>query len=159
VPQGYWYWGPFGAMGEYVFSKQGVRMNNSMTGEVVRADLDNSAWFGQVSYVLTGEDASYKGVAPINNFDPRNGRWGAFEVAARGGQIEIDEDAFRLGFASEPTSTAGAWNYGVGLNWYLNRNFKFNLNYERTTFDTPVSFGGTLRDKEDVILTRFQVSY
>jgi len=159
VPQGYWYWGPFGAMGEYVFSKQGVRMSNSMTGEVERADLDNSAWFTQVSYVLTGEDASYKGVAPINNFDPRNGRWGAFEVATRGGQVEVDEDAFALGFASEPTSTAGAWNWGVGLNWYLNRNFKFNLNYERTEFDTPVSFGGTLRDKEDVILTRFQVSY
>jgi len=159
VPQGYWYWGPFGAMGEYVFSKQGVRQTNSTTGEVVRADIDNSAWFGQVSYVLTGEDASYKGVAPINNFDPRNGRWGAFEVAARGGQQEIDEDAFNLGLASEPTSTAGAWNWGIGLNWYLNRNFKFNLNYERTTFDTPVSFGGTLRDKEDVILTRFQVSY
>lgn len=159
VPQGYWYWGPFGAMGEYVFSKQGVRMSNSMTGEVERADLDNSAWFAQASYVLTGEDASYKGVSPINNFDPRNGRWGAFEVAARGGQVQVDEDAFDLGFASEPTSTAGAWNWGVGVNWYLNRSFKFNLNYERTEFDTPVSFGGTLRDKEDVILTRFQVSY
>jgi phosphate-selective porin OprO/OprP len=71
----------------------------------------------------------------------------------------MSEDAFWLGLESEPTSTAGAWNWGVGLNWYLNRNFKFNLNYERTEFDTPVSFGGTLRDKEDVILTRFQVSY
>jgi phosphate-selective porin OprO/OprP len=80
-------------------------------------------------------------------------------VAARGGQTEIDEDAFDLGFASEPTSTAGAWNYGVGLNWYLNRNFKFNLNYERTEFDTAVKFGDALRDHEDVILTRFQVSY
>lgn len=159
VPQGYWYWGPFGAMGEYVFSKQGVRQSNSTTGQVVRADLDNSAWFLQASYVLTGEDASYKGVSPINNFDPRNGRWGAFEVAARGGQFEVDEDAFDLGLASEPTSTAGAWNWGVGVNWYLNRNFKFNINYERTEFDTAVEFGDALRDKEDVILTRFQVSY
>ena len=29
----------------------------------------------------------------------------------------------------------------------------------RTWFDTPVSFSGTLRDKEDVILTRFQIAY
>ena len=157
VPQGYWYWGPFGALGEYVFSKQGAKRTEGTT--TTKAQLDNSAWFAQVSYVLTGEDASYKGVTPINNFDPRNGRWGAFEVAARGGQTEIDEDAFRLGFASEPTSTAGAWNYGVGLNWYLNRNFKFNFNYERTEFDTAVKFGDALRDQEDVILTRFQVSY
>jgi hypothetical protein len=57
----------------------------------------------------------------------------------------VDEDAFRLGFASEPTSTAGAQNYGVSANWYLNRNFKFMLGYERTWFDTPVDFAGPPR--------------
>lgn len=159
VPQGYWYGGPLGAMGEYVFSKQGVRRQDDATGEVTRVDLDNAGWFAQVSYVLTGENASYKGVAPINDFDPRNGRWGAFEVAARGSQVKIDDDAFDFGLASRPRSTSEAWNWGVGVNWYLNRHFEFNLNFERTEFDTPVSFDGTLRDKEDVVLTRFQVTY
>jgi phosphate-selective porin OprO/OprP len=146
-------------MGEYVFSKQGVKRENDETGAVTRVDHDNSGSFAQVSYVLTGEHASYKGVSPINKFDPRNGRWGAFEVAARGSHVKIDDDAFDFGLASEPTSTAGAWNWGVGVNWYLNRNFRFNLNYERTEFDTPVSFGGALREHEAVVLTRFQASY
>jgi phosphate-selective porin OprO/OprP len=159
VPQGYWYYGPFGVLGEYAFSKQGVRQSNSMTGEVVRADLDNSSWFAQASWVVTGEDASYKGVTPINNFDPRNGRWGALELAIRYGELIVDEDAFDLGLASKPTSTDEATAYAFGINWYLNRNFKFNFNYEHTDFNNDVTFGSALRDKEDVILTRFQVSY
>jgi phosphate-selective porin OprO/OprP len=159
VPQGYWYWGPYGLLGEYTFSKQGVMQTNSMTGEVQKADLDNSAWNVQASWVITGEDASYKGVSPINNFDPRNGRWGALELAVRYGELIVDEDAFDLGLASKPTSTDEAQAYAFGVNWYLNRNFKFNFNYEHTDFNNKVLFGSALRDKEDVILTRFQVSY
>lgn len=159
APQAYWYWGPLGVMGEYIFSKQGAKRIDDATGAVTKAQLDNAGWFTQVSYVLTGEEASYKGVSPKNNFDPKNGQWGAFEVAARGSMVEVDEDAFDLGFASEPTSTAGAQNFGLGVNWYLNRNFKFMVNYERTWFDTAVEFGDSLRDKEDVILTRFQIAY
>jgi phosphate-selective porin OprO/OprP len=159
APQAYWYWGPFSAMGEYIFSKQGAKRTDSATGLTTKAQLDNAGWFAEMTYVLTGEDASYKGVAPKNNFDPRNGQWGAFELSARGSMLEVDEDAFDLGFASEPTSAAGAQNFGVGVNWYLNRAFKFMVGYERTWFDTPVSFSGTLRDKEDVILTRFQIAY
>jgi phosphate-selective porin OprO and OprP len=159
APQAYWYWGPFSAMGEYIFSKQGAKRTDSATGLTTKAQLDNAGWFAEMTYVLTGEDASYKGVAPKNNFDPRNGQWGAFELSARGSMLEVDEDAFDLGFASEPTSAAGAQNFGLGVNWYLNRAFKFMVGYERTWFDTPVSFSGTLRDKEDVILTRFQIAY
>jgi hypothetical protein len=33
------------------------------------------------------------------------------------------------------------------------------FDYEHTAFNNPVLFGSALRDKEDVILTRFQVSY
>jgi hypothetical protein len=29
----------------------------------------------------------------------------------------------------------------------------------RTSFDTPVKFGDTLRDFEDVLLTQFQIAY
>jgi phosphate-selective porin OprO/OprP len=109
--------------------------------------------------VLTGEDASFKGVTPINPFDPRKGRWGAFEVAARGGHLEVDPDAFTLGFAKRPTSTEEAWAYGAGVNWYFNRNFKFQVNWERTEFDEEVSFGRFDRDHEDVLLTRFQIAH
>jgi phosphate-selective porin OprO/OprP len=85
APQAYWYWGPFSAMGEYIFSKQGAKRTEGAA--TTKAQLDNAGWFAEVTYVLTGEDASYKGVAPKHNFDPRNGQWGAFELAARGSMV------------------------------------------------------------------------
>ena len=158
-PQMYWYYGPFHVMSEYVFSKQGAKRFDDDAGTVTKAQIDNSAWFAQVGWVITGEDASYKGVAPKNNFDPRNGAYGAFELAVRYSDLRVDADAFDLGFASRPESTRAAQAYTVGVNWYLNRNFKFMFNYEHTDFDSPVEFDDSLRDKEDVIITRFAISY
>ena len=43
----------------------------------------DTGYFAQASYLLTGEDASYGWVKPYHPFDPRNGFWGAWEVAAR----------------------------------------------------------------------------
>jgi phosphate-selective porin OprO/OprP len=142
-------------MGEYIFSKQGAKRLYDETGSVRRAQLDNAAWYTEAGWVITGEDASYKGVTPKNNFDPRNGEWGAFEVAVRYSDVRVDEDTFNKGFATKPQSTGGATAYTFGVNWYLNRSFKFMFNYEHTDFDSPVEFS-SLRDKEDVILTRFR---
>jgi phosphate-selective porin OprO and OprP len=164
-PQGYYYWGPFGLMGEYINSTIGAERTEvktsgkTKTTTVRDATFDNQGWFVQGSYVLTGEDASYKGVVPINPFDPLNGRWGAFEIAAQGSYLGVDPKAFSLGFAKRPNSTQHASTYGVGINWYLNKNFKLQADWYHTNFDTPVKFGDKLRDFEDVLLTQFQIAY
>jgi phosphate-selective porin OprO/OprP len=165
IPQGYYYWGPFGLMGEYIISTQGAQRTQTQTSgkdkttTVNEASFENKGWFVQASWVLTGEDASFKGVVPINPFDPRNGRWGAFELATQYSRLDVDPKAFRLGFASRPTSTESAQTFGVGINWYLNKNFKLQADWYNTSFDTPVEFGDKLRDHENVILTQFQISY
>ena len=165
-PQGYYYWGPFGMMGEYIATDDGVQRTETKTvnGEKVtavsNADLQNHGWFVQASWVLTGEDASYRGVVPINPFDPLNGRWGAFELAARGSVVNIDPDAFTLGFAKLDQATTKASSFGVGLNWYFNRNFKVQFDYVRTRFANHIDFGDEVpRDLENVLLTQFQISF
>ncbi len=165
IPQGYYYWGPFGLMGEYIISTQGAQRTQTSTSggtsttTVSEASFENTGWFVQASYVPTGEDASFRGVTPINPFDPLNGRWGAFELATQYSTLDVDPEAFRLGFASRPTSTQSAQTFGVGVNWYLNKNFKLQADWYNTSFDTPVSFGDKLRDHENVILTQFQIAY
>lgn len=162
APQAYWFWGPFGAMGEYIRNDEGVRRavtNDEDVTTVTHGRFVNDGWFVQATYVLTGENASYKGVVPNNPFDPRNGRWGAFEVGARGAQLNVDRDLFDEGFADSDQSSRDTWAATAGVNWYLNKNFKFQLNYEYTGFENAIAFGDKVRDHENVVLGQFQLSY
>jgi phosphate-selective porin OprO/OprP len=163
APQAYWYWGPFHAMGEYVRNDAGVR--RAVTDEdtdvttVTDTRFVNDGFFVQAGYVVTGENASYKGVVPTNAFDPRNGKWGAFEVALRGSRLRVDDDLFDRGFADAGESSSDTWAGTVGLNWYLNKNFKFQMNYEYTGFEDHIEFGDKVRDHENVLLGQFQLQY
>jgi len=163
APQAYWYWGPFGMMGEYIQGETDMLQETTPSGGAttsIEDTFETNGWFAQASYVLTGEAASYKQVVPINPFDPRNGRWGAFELAGRVSQVDIDKNVFRSGLASVANgSTSGATEFTGGINWYLNRNFKIQFNYSHTEFDDDLAFSGKDRSHEDVAVTRFQVSY
>ncbi len=151
-PQGYYYWGPFGLMGEYVLSSQDY-IHNGLTEA-----FGNDAWQIQASYVLTGEKASYMGVKPKKPFSLKDGTWGAFELAARYGQLDVEEDAFRLGYADPAQSADGAEEVGVGLNWYLNDNVQFKTSYSHLEYSGGGA-GGADRESEDVIITRFQIGF
>jgi phosphate-selective porin OprO/OprP len=150
-PQGYYYFGPFGLLGEYVRSEQAVGLNNKF------ATLTNDSWQIAASCVITGEAASYKGLAPAQPFDPWQGKWGAFEVAARYGELDIDDDAFSQGFADPKKAARKAKEWVVGANWYLNKNVKFVLNYANTDFRGGTASGD--RKTEKVFLSRVQLAF
>jgi phosphate-selective porin OprO and OprP len=156
TPQGYYYWGPFSLMGEYVANNDHV---SNFAKKVTSANLENTAWEVSGGYVLTGEDASYNGVTPNHPFSPYNGRWGAVQVVGRYAQLDVDKKAFS-GFADPTTSAqqAGAWS--VGLNWYLNRNIRINTSYSMTTFEGGNGPKATVtKQPEEVLFTRFQLSF
>jgi phosphate-selective porin OprO/OprP len=155
VPQLYYSWGPLGVLGEYVISRQEI------TRATNHREVSNSAWQLIASYVLTGEDASYRGVTPRRVFDLSKGDWGAFEVVARVGQLRVDDDVF-LGTATtrlaDPNTQArNASDYGIGLNWYLNRTYRVMVDYGQTRFTGGAENGGD-RPDEKVIFTRFQLA-
>jgi len=152
APQAYYYGGRLGLLGEYIRSQQELR-----TAAGARAELDNSAWQVSAGWVLTGEDASYKGVLkPSNAFSLDGDGWGAFEVVGRYGRLDIDDAAFPL-FADPAVASAAARSWGIGLNWYFNANFKLVANYARTAFDAAP--GATARDDEEIVSTRAQFSF
>lgn len=151
VPQGYFYYDSFGLMAEYVASSQEVRIG------AVNDTLDHDAWQVSASYVLTGEKASYKGVNPANPFDLESDGWGAWEIAARYGVLDIDDDAFPL-FADAASSITSAREWAAALNWYMTDNFKLNVDFAHTVFDGGAATGGD-RESENVIMTRVAVEY
>jgi phosphate-selective porin OprO/OprP len=150
-PQGYWYWGPLGVLTEYVSSHSNYRRLARETG------ARSEAWQIAASYVLTGENASYRGVVPRSDFRPDGSGWGAFELAARLGHIEFEDELFPF-FVDPAVSAEEADQWTFGVNWHLNRWAKLVLNYERTSFER-----GALADQdrrtEGVWLGRFQVAY
>lgn len=151
VPQAYVYKGPFSLLAEYELSHQDVRVGTTRDG------LTNTGWNTQIGWVFTGEDATFKTVSPANPFDPKANKWGAWEVAARVGQLDIDNDAFGT-FASATTSATKATNYGLVLNGYLNDQVRVSVDYEYTKFDGGAA-GGADRDTEKAVLSRVGLKF
>ncbi|WP_428309510.1 OprO/OprP family phosphate-selective porin [Hydrocarboniphaga sp.] len=165
TPQAYWYYNNVGLLAEYVSSKQ--ELTNSVTTgtgsaavtTVTEGKFTNKAYEVTATYVLTGEDTSYKGVVkPKNSYTIGGPGWGAFELAARYGELDVDNDAFTSGFASATASASKASSYGVGVNWYLSANAKVVLDYDHTKFDGG-AVAGQDRLAEKTIFTRLQITY
>src|SRR5690606_32231390 len=148
--QGYWYWRNLGVLGEYIRSQTEVSL------EAQQAEVSQSAWQLAASWVLTGEDASYRGVIPSRPPDFSRGGWAAWEVAGRFQALETDDDAFPA-LADPLRAAQRAKSFTLGFNWYLNRNVRFLTNYERTRFDAAP--GGTHLPTESVFASRIQVAF
>lgn len=165
APQAYYYYGPFGLMAEYARESQKVTLGTN------HRSLDHDAWQATVSYILTGEEASYGGVRPNQPFNPNSNGWGAWELVARYNEMNLDSQTFVgtngvLGSANSladyKTKAKSAQAWGVGLNWYLNNYTRFTLDYEQTGFDW--GNGGTAtnpldRPDEKSMIGRLQVSF
>jgi len=193
-PQANYYVGPLGLIAEYARVDQDVSLLNSTTGNApsvlqpnTSKKLSHDAWQIAASYILTGEDASFKGVKPKNDFGLDKGGWGAWELVGRYSEINLDTDTFKNQagqYAAEGTGVANAYSdltksaksaesWTVGVNWYLNSNAKIALNYEQTSFDGGAlqkglaqstnnnASGSRVRDREDerALLARFQVAF
>jgi phosphate-selective porin OprO and OprP len=152
VPQAYWYWGPFGLLTEYVYNSSEYRRPGSAD---TRAN--NTAWQVAVAWAITGENESYKGLRPSVNFDPWKGTWGAWEVVSRISELKVDDSVFDADFADPTLNAEAAKLWSVGINWYLNRNVRIALDYDRTTFRNYDS--NPDRHAEGVIQGRFQLAF
>jgi phosphate-selective porin OprO and OprP len=154
-PQAYYYCGPFGVLAEYVISDQEVRN----VPKALTADLQNTAWEVSGGWVLTGEDASYTGLTPKHPFDPRNGHWGAVQLVGRYAELNVDKDTFP-NFANPAVYASAAKSWAAGVNWYLNRNLRFNLSYSHTKFDGGNGASATVtKQPEQVLFTRVQLAF
>jgi phosphate-selective porin OprO/OprP len=164
TPQADWYWGPFGFLGEWVQNTQRVGKPVTFHGGTSIAHprtISDQAWQVQLSYVLTGEDNGYNGIKPHRDFNPFGSGLGAWEVAARLDQLLIDRDTYNTGLATKSAVANEAFEYAVGLNWYLNENVKLMLDYEHTGFHYGASKGTTVRDliDESAVLSRLQIAF
>jgi phosphate-selective porin OprO and OprP len=160
TPQAYYSVGSFSVLGEYVNVSQDVTRATPTAG-VRSATLDNTAWQVQLAWFATGEDEAFRGYTPGSIFSLENHTWGAWELVARYHELDIDDDAFVGGtnsFANPDSAASKASAWGVGVNWYLNQNYKWSVNYDVTSFDGGAA-GGADRPDEKAVFTRFALQF
>ncbi len=160
TPQAYYSIGSFGVLGEYVAVSQGVTRATPTAG-LRSATLDHTAWHVQLAWFATGEDEQFRGFTPGSVFSLDNKTWGAWELVARYHELDIDDAAFVGGansFANPDTAASKASAWGVGVNWHLNQNYKWSLNYDVTSFEGGAPGGADRRD-EKALFTRFALQF
>jgi phosphate-selective porin OprO/OprP len=128
-----------------------------MQGEYYWYNIERDASFGipsnnfdggyiQASYALTGETrtynkatGAYNAIVPFNPASLATGGWGAWEIAGRYSVIDLND---KLGTLN---GVAGGKQevYTAGLNWTVNRNVRFMLNYLHGTIDKQGASSGT----------------
>jgi phosphate-selective porin OprO/OprP len=148
-PQGYFYRNNYGLLGEYIVARQKVSLAADS------ATLKNKAWQLLGNYVLTGEDAGFAGIVKPKRALGKDG-YGAFELIARYGELDIDNDAFPI-YASPAASASKAKNWAAGINWYPLANLKIGVDYSQTAFDGGATSGD--REDEKLLFTRFQIAF
>lgn len=115
------------------------------------ADADFDSWYAQASYLLTGESRPYSGkvgnfkrIKPTEPFSLTDGGIGAWEVAARYSNTDLND-------ASAGITGGELEDWTAGVNWYINNNTRLMANYIWT--DTDVN-AVVANDSPEVFILR-----
>jgi phosphate-selective porin OprO/OprP len=143
-------YGPFTLGGEYT--------HTWLDQKDASANLAFDAWYGETSWTITGESRKYKTgkfykVEPNKNFSLKNGGWGAWELATRYAETDLNDGAIVGGRMS---------NLTVALNWYVNNNIRFMADYNKVLEiqDSPLkTVSGGKPDNLDMFMVRGQLAF
>lgn len=124
------------------------------------SDVGFDAFYAQVGWSLTGESRTYRGsdgefkrLIPKNKFSLANGGWGAWELAARYDQVDLED---------ENISGGEEKRLSLGLNWYLNEDVRVMADYSKA-FDLDggalKTASGSYADDIDVYTVRAQWAF
>jgi phosphate-selective porin OprO/OprP len=150
VPQLYWFAGPFGLLAEFAESSQ------QLTIDGTSGTVENAAHQVSVSWVVTGDPATFRGVVPERPVDAEGRGPGAWQIVLRHTGLTIDDAAFPI-FADPLLQAAKATSTGLGVNWYATRQVRFLLDGTRTELEAAAP-GVSFRD-EKVIILRAQLRW
>ncbi len=143
-------YGPFTVGGEYTHTW----LDRENGGD----NLEFDGWYGEASWTMTGESRKYKHgkfykVSPTKPFSIANGGLGAWELALRYAEADLNSGSIEGGQLS---------NLTVALNWYINDNIRFMADYNRIleAKNTPVTkVGGGDPDNLNTFMLRTQLAF
>lgn len=142
-------YGPFTVGGEYTH----MWLDRENGGDNYEFD----GWYTEAAWTITGESRKYKKgkfykVEPKNNFSFKNGTWGAWELATRYSQADLNSGNIQGGEMSAIT---------VAMNWYMNDNIRFMADYTKdfSLTNTPITTVGGGDPNVDTFTLRGQLAF
>jgi phosphate-selective porin OprO/OprP len=125
-------------------------------------------WYAEAAWTLTGEPrryntatAAFDAPAVAHPFDISTHQWGAFELAARYSDTDLNYNSGLAGAATPLGGVRGGdqkiWSGGV--NWYPNPAVKFALQYQNVTVDRLTAAGAQAGQKYNAVAFRSQFAF
>ncbi len=132
------FWKGFRIQGEYISNN--IFIKNNAPATVNKSVKRFSGWYAHVGFVLFGGQQRFDYMDGEFTQPSRGRKWGDIELLARYDYINMN-NANILGGAAE--------NYTLGVNYYVNSNVKFVLNYQYTNNDRYANGRGKLKVGHD----------
>lgn len=150
-----WYYEQLSLIGEYQFGTQEYSLAGNDVG------LSIHSWYVQGGYFLTGETVTARGVVkPLQNFDPKTGGCGAWELMGRYNWLTLGDEVFDDGLADPTQWTNEVALVDLGVNWYPNQYIKVAALWEHAMFDDPTRYRpGAFATTNDMFWTRLQLYF
>lgn len=128
-------------MGPWLAQAEYMKLDNEGSGAV--QDSDFHEWYGQVSYVMTGESRPYNAATGTFGRVSPSSNMGAWEVALRYGHTDLSDNA--TGY-TQNTTQGDMKDWTLGVNWYATDNVTFRFNYVKAEADYTAASGLADRD-------------
>ena len=95
------------------------------------------------------------------NFNPAAGTWGAFELAARYSDTDLNWNAGGSGLATPAGGIRGGEQKiaTVGLNWYLNPDIRLMFDYQHVDVTRLNAAGVQIGQKYNTVAARAQLTF
>jgi phosphate-selective porin OprO/OprP len=109
-----------------------------------KPSLSFDGWYAEASWILTGESkgwnqatGAFTAPKPAQPFTFDGTGWGAWEVAARYSDLDLNDNTGVVGLAAPYGGVRGGEQriFTLGLNWYPNSVVKFALDYQHIDLD------------------------
>lgn len=129
------------------------------------SDPKVSGWYVEGGWVLTGEARKYNSAtfafdapAIANPFDPKAGKWGAWELAARYSVLDLSHHEYAA-VAADRVRGGVQEIATVGLNWFPNSVTKFSLDYLDVDVDRRDASGVQVGQSYKAVNLRSQYAF
>ncbi len=149
-----WFRGPWFLQAEY------ARIEQEMDSGATDEDIVFQGAYVSIAHVLTGESKSFKGVSPDRPWDPSSGAGrGAWVLAARWSDLELDDDLASSFLAVRGTFTDRIRTFSIGLNWIADEHVTVRNAFVETLYSDEVALDDGSTDHEEAFMVELQLSF